>query len=45
MGADVVTLPPDTLDKMIRHPLTDRGLDLFLNDWKKLVKEHPDIKF
>jgi transaldolase len=45
MGADVVTLPPDTLDKMIRHPLTDKGLDLFLNDWKKLVKEHPDIKF
>jgi transaldolase len=45
MGADVVTLPPDTLDKMIRHPLTDKGLDLFLNDWKKLEKEHPDIKF
>jgi transaldolase len=45
MGADVVTLPPDTLDKMIRHPLTDKGLDLFLNDWKKLEREHPDIKF
>ncbi|VFJ12870.1 fructose-6-phosphate aldolase [Candidatus Nitrosocosmicus franklandus] len=45
IGADVVTLPPDTLDKMIRHPLTDKGLDLFLNDWKKLVKDHPDLKF
>ncbi|MGD9673788.1 MAG: fructose-6-phosphate aldolase [Candidatus Nitrosocosmicus sp.] len=45
MGADVVTLPPDILDKMIRHPLTDKGLDLFLNDWKKLEKEHPDLKF
>jgi transaldolase len=45
MGADVVTLPPDILDKMIHHPLTDKGLDLFLNDWKKLEKEHPDLKF
>lgn len=45
MGADVVTLPPDILDKMIRHPLTDKGLDLFLKDWKKLEKEHPDLKF
>lgn len=45
IGADVVTLPPDTLDKMMRHPLTDKGLDLFLNDWKKLVKDHPDLKF
>lgn len=45
IGADVVTLPPDILDKMIRHPLTDKGLDLFLNDWKKLEKDHPDLKF
>lgn len=45
MGADVVTLPPDILDKMIRHPLTDKGLDLFLTDWKKLEKDHPDLKF
>lgn len=45
MGADVVTLPPDILDKMIRHPLTDKGLDLFSADWKKLEKENPDLKF
>ena len=45
IGADVVTLPPDILDKLIRHPLTDKGLDLFLNDWKKLEKDHPDLKF
>jgi transaldolase len=45
MGADVVTLPPDILDKMIRHPLTDKGLDLFSADWKKLEKDHPDLKF
>ena len=45
MGADVVTLPPDILDKMIRHPLTDKGLDSFLSDWKKLEKENPDLAF
>ena len=36
-GADVATLPPAVLDKMMRHPLTDLGLDAFLADWKKLV--------
>lgn len=45
MGADVVTLPPDILDKMIRHPLTDKGLDSFLSDWKKLEKDNPDLEF
>ncbi len=45
MGADVVTLPPEILDKMIRHPLTDKGLDSFLSDWKKLQKENPDLAF
>ncbi len=45
MGADVVTLPPDILDKMIRHPLTDKGLDSFLSDWKKLEKDNPDLTF
>jgi len=45
MGADVVTLPPDILDKMIRHPLTDKGLDSFLSDWKKLEKDNPDLAF
>jgi len=36
LGADVVTLPPAVLGKMIRHPLTDIGLQTFLDDWKKL---------
>lgn len=36
IGADVVTLPPDILEKMIHHPLTDKGLDTFLSDWKKI---------
>jgi len=36
IGADVVTLPPAVLDKMLQHPLTDIGLENFLSDWKKL---------
>ena len=34
MGADVVTLPPKILTELYRHPLTDSGLDAFLEDWK-----------
>jgi transaldolase len=37
IGADVVTLPPEVLKKLLLHPLTDRGLDQFLSDWRKLV--------
>lgn len=33
LGADVVTLPPMVLDQMYQHPLTDKGLDAFLQDW------------
>ncbi len=36
-GADAATIPPDVLRKLLLHPLTDRGLDQFLNDWSKLV--------
>lgn len=32
-GADVVTLPPDVLKKLLNHPLTDSGLERFLADW------------
>jgi len=39
IGADVVTLPPAVLDKMLQHPLTDIGLENFLSDWKKLKAE------
>jgi len=34
-GADVATVPPATLKSLVRHPLTDKGVDLFLADWKK----------
>ncbi|MFB5608615.1 MAG: fructose-6-phosphate aldolase [Nitrosarchaeum sp.] len=44
IGADVVTLPPTVLDKMLQHPLTDIGLENFLSDWKKQQAGNPDIK-
>ena len=44
IGADVVTLPPAVLDKMLQHPLTKIGLENFLKDWEKLKTENPDIK-
>jgi transaldolase len=36
IGADVATLPPEVLHKLLQHPLTDRGLEQFLADWNKL---------
>ncbi|MCG8506096.1 MAG: fructose-6-phosphate aldolase [Sphingomonadales bacterium] len=33
MGADVVTVPPEVIRKLVNHPLTDKGLDAFLKDW------------
>lgn len=35
VGADVVTIPFEVLEKMFKHPMTDIGLDRFLKDWKK----------
>ncbi|MEM9222289.1 MAG: fructose-6-phosphate aldolase [Pseudomonadota bacterium] len=34
-GADVATVPPGVLTKLVHHPLTDKGLAQFLADWEK----------
>lgn len=34
-GADCATLPPDVFKALVKHPLTDKGLDAFLSDWAK----------
>lgn len=34
MGADVVTCPPAVIKQLFNHPLTDKGLDAFVADWK-----------
>ncbi len=35
IGADVATVPPTILKSLVKHPLTDKGLEAFLADWKK----------
>lgn len=35
IGADVSTVPPATLKALVKHPLTDKGLEAFLADWAK----------
>jgi transaldolase len=44
-GADIVTLPPEILQKMFTHPLTDKGLNGFLSDWNKVKDLNPDLLF
>jgi len=34
-GADVATMPPAIFKQLVSHPLTDKGLAAFLEDWKK----------
>lgn len=36
MGADIATVPFGVLKKMVNHPLTDKGIESFLNDWEKV---------
>jgi transaldolase len=35
IGADVITAPPAVIRQLVKHPLTDRGLEAFLADWQK----------
>lgn len=35
VGADVATIPFKVIQQLVKHPLTDKGLDGFLSDWKK----------
>jgi len=38
MGADIATLPFASLEKLVKHPLTDIGIKRFLSDWEKVKK-------
>ena len=38
-GADIATMPYDVFTKLVKHPLTDAGLDRFQADWNKLQQE------
>ena len=37
MGADVATIPFKVMEEFAKHPLTDKGLQQFLEDWKKIA--------
>jgi len=36
MGADISTIPYKVMEQLIKHPLTNIGLENFLADWKKM---------
>ena len=38
IGADIVTIPPAVIDKLVKHPLTDAGMKKFLDDYAKIPK-------
>jgi transaldolase len=38
MGADIATIPFNVLAKLAAHPMTDKGLKAFLDDWEKSKK-------
>jgi transaldolase len=38
-GADIATMPYDVFTKLVKHPLTDTGLEKFLSDWSDLKKQ------
>ena len=37
-GAHIATIPPKILKNLVNNPLTDKGLELFMNDWKSTQK-------
>jgi|TARA_B100001113_G_scaffold312287_1_gene276658 transaldolase len=37
-GSDIVTMPPTVFEKMYNHILTDKGLELFEDDWKSVTR-------
>ena len=36
MGADIATIPFKVIEQLLKHPLTDRGIENFLKDWEKV---------
>lgn len=44
LGADVVTMPLKVIESLLKHPLTDIGLERFLNDWDKLQETIKQMK-
>jgi transaldolase len=43
IGADIATVPFNVLEKLVKHPLTDIGIDRFLRDWQALSDKEKDF--
>ncbi len=43
VGADIATMPPEVMEKMMHHPLTDSGLKRFLDDWDRAKKSKQSV--
>jgi len=39
MGADIATIPFKVITQLAQHPLTDKGIKMFLEDWKKVPQK------
>jgi transaldolase len=39
MGADIATIPFNVIAQLVKHPLTEKGIETFLNDWKKVPQK------
>ena len=39
MGADIATIPFKVIAQLAQHPLTDKGIAMFMDDWKKVPKK------
>jgi len=39
IGADIATIPFKVIEQLVKHPLTDKGIEMFLADWKKVPKK------
>jgi len=38
MGVDIVTIPFAVLERLFKHPMTDLGIERFMEDWKKYLE-------
>ena len=38
IGADIATIPFKVIRQLLKHPLTDIGIERFLSDWDKIKK-------
>ncbi|MFA6713877.1 MAG: fructose-6-phosphate aldolase [Victivallales bacterium] len=39
LGADISTIPYETFELLVKHPMTDIGIEQFMNDWKKATEK------